>query len=533
MGQYNKAVLTAAGENLIARTLAGEIQLNITKAKTSNYIYPAGTDFKLLTDMQGIKQTAIDPATAVYYDTMIQTRVLFSNEEIAATYYIHNIGLYAMDGTQEVLFCIVTAESPDEMPQYNGVASTSYIYNIQNVVQDADQLNITVNPSGTATIQDVLERVDATGGNISETVIETLDTVEDKYPVPAAGESVKRFFGKVLTFLRNIKPLTGDINIYVSTTGSDITGDGTSAKPFKTIKYALSIIPKDLGGYTAYIYVADGTYDEGVVISNFYNGVIGIIKQTNPLSISTNCSVRWIAMQYCSCRIYLSGLNLFGNGSEGACVGTNCADIIIRFLSVTSTDLTKIGFSFDACRARVENCKVINHNIALRSYNSYCGSATWTTDSTGNNIGLRSDFNSTIATAGAQPQAALVFQQYSGGAFIYESGTQITDMISYGLACTWGTITGGYIRHGNMNSRSMITIQIAVTLTTALSASSNYIITGVPTPSAYSVSVTHNHNSAIGDCYVDGGTNQIRINTIAGLAIGTIVVLTCTYMTNS
>lgn len=335
------------------------------------------------------------------------------------------------------------------------------------------------------------------------------------------------------SFGAKIGTLGKDINLYVATTGSDTTGDGTSAKPFKTIQYALSIIPKDLGGYTAYIYVADGTYDEGVIVSNFYNGVIGIIKQTNPLSISTNCSVRWIGMRYCSCRVYLLGLNLFGNGSAGACVGVDCTDIIAHFLSVTSTDLTNIGFSFDACRARVENCKVINHNVALRSYNSNCGSANWTNDSTGNNTGLLSEFNSIIITTGVQPQAPLAYQQSSGGAFIYESGTQITDMISYGLACTWGTITGGYIRHGNMNSRSMITIQIAVTLTTALSASSNYIITGVPTPSAYSVSVTHNHNSAIGDCYVDGGTNQIRINTMSGLAIGTIIVLTCTYMTNS
>ncbi|MBP1653412.1 MAG: hypothetical protein H6Q26_3569 [Bacteroidetes bacterium] len=105
MGQYNKAVLTAAGEGLIAQALAGEIQLSITKAKTSNYAYPSSTDFKSLTDMQGVKQTASDPVTAVYSDAMIQTRALFSNEEIASTYYIHNIGLYAMDGTEEVLFC--------------------------------------------------------------------------------------------------------------------------------------------------------------------------------------------------------------------------------------------------------------------------------------------------------------------------------------------------------------------------------------------------------------------------------------------
>ena len=273
MGQYNKAVLTTAGENLIARALAGEIKLNITQVKTSDYAYPGSTDLKSLTDMQGIKQTAIGPETTVINDTMIQTRVLFSNEEISTTYYINNIGLYAMDGTEEVLFCIVTAETPDEMPQYNGVASTSYIYNIQNVVQDATEINISVNSSGTAMIQDVMERVDATGGDISETVIDTLDTVEDKYPVPAAGESVKRFFGKVLTFLRNIRPLTSNITPYVSeSTGSDITGDGSQAKPFKTIQHAIDMIPKDLGGHTAIITVADGTYSESVNIIGFYNG---------------------------------------------------------------------------------------------------------------------------------------------------------------------------------------------------------------------------------------------------------------------
>ncbi len=234
MGQYNKAVLTTAGENLIARALAGEIKLSITKAKTSDFAYPDDADLKRLTDMQGVRQTVCDLETAIHNETIIQTRVLFSNEDIASTYYIHNIGLYAMDGTHEVLFSIVTAEIPDEMPQYNGVASTSYIYNIQNVVQDAPQLNISVNPSGTATIQDVLERVDVIGGDISETVIETLDTVEDKISSTGRRESVKRLFGKCLTFLKNIRPLTSDISVYVSTTGSDITGDGTQSNPFKT-----------------------------------------------------------------------------------------------------------------------------------------------------------------------------------------------------------------------------------------------------------------------------------------------------------
>ena len=274
MGQYNKAVLTTAGEKLIARALAGEVKLDITKAKTSSYIYPSGTDFKSLTDLKEIKQAVADPTTTVYSDTMIQTRVLFSNEDIAFTYYINNVGLYVMDGTQEVLFCIVTAETPDEMPQYNGVAATSYIYNIQNVVQDATELNITVNSSGTATIQDVLERVDATGGDISETVIENLDTIEDKYPVPVAGESVKRFFGKLITFMKNIKPLTSDSTFYVSVTGSDTTGDGSQFNPYATITRTLSVIPKNLNGFNCIISIDAGLYDESVKISDFKNGKI-------------------------------------------------------------------------------------------------------------------------------------------------------------------------------------------------------------------------------------------------------------------
>lgn len=219
MGQYNKAIITDAGESLIARAIVGEIQLVITKAKTSDYKYPDNTDFKALIDMQGIKQVMTSPETKVLSGDMLQTRTLFSNEEISATYYIQNIGLYAMDGTQEVLFCIVTAVTPDEMPQYNGVASTAYIYNIQSVVQNAKTIHITVNPSGTATVQDVLERVDATGGDISETVIETLEIIDTKYPIPKAGETTKVFMGKVTKFINDFNDYIKVREVTLSATG--------------------------------------------------------------------------------------------------------------------------------------------------------------------------------------------------------------------------------------------------------------------------------------------------------------------------
>lgn len=533
MGQYNKAILTAAGEKLIARALAGEIQLNITKAKTSNYIYPAGTDFKLLTDMQGIKQTIADPTTAVYDNTMIQTRVLFSNEEILSTYYIQNIGLYAMDGTEEVLFCIVTAETPDEMPQYSGVASTSYIYNIQNVVQDADQLSITVNPSGTATIQDVLERVDATGGDISETVIETLDTVEDKYPVPAAGESVKRFFGKVLTFLRNIKPLTGNINIYVSTTGSDTTGDGTSENPFKTIQHAIDIVPKDLGGHTATIYINDGVYAERLEINGFSAGII-YLRCADTEVVSDEVTVSYVNINYCSALTIISGIKINNSDDDASIRVTNNSNVLLNNLKITTLAPTKMGIRCgESNLVRIAGCDITGKLQAVACVNTQA----YIQNCTGanNSYACNTSGASVVHILGTYPGSTYGLMQTSGGMIVDTNGTQISGLITAGLSCTWGTIeAGGYYRHGNLNGVAMVVVQVRVIVTTNLSAEVEYAITGFP-PTIGGQSTASVSCSLVGNtrsCHMEV-SGSIKYKPSTALSPGYALLFNCSYITNS
>lgn len=68
--------------------------------------------------------------------------------------------------------------------------------------------------------------------------------------------------------------LTRDVTIYVTTGGNDSTGDGTSAKPYLTVNRALADLPKYLGGYTATINIATGTYPERVVVSGFTGGTL-------------------------------------------------------------------------------------------------------------------------------------------------------------------------------------------------------------------------------------------------------------------
>lgn len=66
--------------------------------------------------------------------------------------------------------------------------------------------------------------------------------------------------------------LTEDVTVYVSKTGSDADGDGSSVAPFATIQAAVNALPKHLGGRTATINIGEGTYEERVSITGFSGG---------------------------------------------------------------------------------------------------------------------------------------------------------------------------------------------------------------------------------------------------------------------
>ena len=94
--------------------------------------------------------------------------------------------------------------------------------------------------------------------------------------------------------------LTANSTIYVATTGSDTTGDGTSGAPYATIQKALNVSPKILCGYTLTINIAGGTYTGAVSVSGFTggtvilyaNGAVTIQRSTGTIiSISSDTTV--------------------------------------------------------------------------------------------------------------------------------------------------------------------------------------------------------------------------------------------------
>lgn len=155
MGNYNSAVITAQGLEYIAQAVSGGT-LTFSRMVISDYAYPAGTDLSTLTSIQSIKMSVL-PASVWVEGETVGVRGLFANTAVQTAFNINTVGVYATNGTTEILFSVSTAVTPDEMPVYNGVAPTSFIFTVQETISDAASITITVTTAGTATAQDIAD----------------------------------------------------------------------------------------------------------------------------------------------------------------------------------------------------------------------------------------------------------------------------------------------------------------------------------------------------------------------------------------
>lgn len=210
MGKYNGAVVTTAGQNVIAQAITGT-KLTWTVMRTSSVAIPQGTDLTTLTSLSGIEQTSKITDASVYGNNVIQLSSRFSNTGIATVYYIQTVGIYGqLAGGAETLIAVMTAVTPDEMPVYDPDSPSAFIFNTQITVQNADAVTMTVNDTGTATVADLNRKVDINGGDVSDTVVNTVTASTAEYPVPSAGDSAKTIIGKITKFCADIvKTFTG------------------------------------------------------------------------------------------------------------------------------------------------------------------------------------------------------------------------------------------------------------------------------------------------------------------------------------
>lgn len=207
MGAYKKAVITDAGRALVARAVAGETEIRFSHASTSEYVYPDGTRFEEIEKLEGIRQTVLPADARVADGTLVNVRAMFGNENILSPYMIQNIGLYAMDGEREILFAVSQAQVPDQVPAYNGVAPSSFIFNLCLAVAQAAEIRVTVDPAGTVTIQDILE--------IREQLRKTTETAEKAAGSLITGITIPASGWKDLTYTIENAAIQADSIVHI------------------------------------------------------------------------------------------------------------------------------------------------------------------------------------------------------------------------------------------------------------------------------------------------------------------------------
>lgn len=156
MGKYKGAVITTVGQNLIAEALAGHGTVTFTTLVTSSHQYPDSTNLQALTSLDDVEQTVIISSATVFDSNILQVAANVGNAGVTTAYLIHTIGLYAkLDDNAPVLAAVVVAINPDEMPAEDPASPSSFLYTIQMLISNADQISVTVNPAASVTVAEL------------------------------------------------------------------------------------------------------------------------------------------------------------------------------------------------------------------------------------------------------------------------------------------------------------------------------------------------------------------------------------------
>lgn len=215
MGVYNATVITTAGQNLIADAIAGGEAVNFSSVKTSTHVYPAGTSLQNLTALDDVKQSVAPTSVQVYGNNVVQISARVPNTGISTAYLINTIGLFGqVTGGTETLIAVLTAVTPDEVPEFDPESPAAFIFNVQMTIQNADTITFEVNDSGTATVAD-LNRVAQTFSGATSSAAGTVGRV----PAPAAGADGK--------FLRGDATWAAPADMVENFTSSDVV-DGSA-----------------------------------------------------------------------------------------------------------------------------------------------------------------------------------------------------------------------------------------------------------------------------------------------------------------
>ena len=354
MSKLPDLILTKAGAAMLAKTPIGS-EIPVTKWRIGTGKLPDGEDPRDRTQLVNpVRELPIASVKNDGNQCLIKGQLV--NTEMDAFIW-RETGLYATDPDDgEILYAYGYEAAGAEIPA--GATQLREVeFGVKLVFDTAANVMAVISKTLVFATLDDLEQTKADAVEealeqiTTSPVAEELTDCDAFATVTAAGikrtplSLLKQVFGKLFA----PAPLDKNLTLYVNADIGNDSNDGLTAEnPKKTIMAAVNVIPKNLGGFSAKINIANGIYPESVDIRGFYGSNYG----------------------------NLYGIQLVGNERDtthitGGIAGLGCRiPLLVMELSVSGLNSSNV-VSFRQCgavgliRLNVDGKQVVSNSAAV------------------------------------------------------------------------------------------------------------------------------------------------------------------------
>ena len=146
MAKFKRTILTSKAHDLIAKLTAGKADIKFTKIATSDCDYSALTveEIEKMVRLDNIRQEVLVNGAEIINSSTVSVTASLENTKLTTGYYIKAIGLYANDGTSEILYSVTIATEADYMPAFNNIAPSGIDFEILTEVSNSENINIEI-----------------------------------------------------------------------------------------------------------------------------------------------------------------------------------------------------------------------------------------------------------------------------------------------------------------------------------------------------------------------------------------------------
>lgn len=231
---FNQSIITLQGLELDAKIRAGSAAAIFTSVKLGDGTYTGTEYLEEAQELKSVRQVLKISSISLMGEKTVRVRAVTGNAGVTNGYYITEIGVYAQDpDAGEILYSIATGTEgkPDYQPSEAEIPNQTGLFEYYIAVSNAETATIQLGTGAMAAAEDLLEKVDIKGGDISDTIIGALEESTEEFPVPTVGESAKTVFGKIIKFIQDSNAAVNLIN-HVTTIILTAAGWAGSAAPY-------------------------------------------------------------------------------------------------------------------------------------------------------------------------------------------------------------------------------------------------------------------------------------------------------------